>query len=491
MLETVEVGATVSKADYEAEVKQLRVDLLNAQFDLQEASFPVIVLVVGNDRPGCNATVQTLHEWIDVRHVRTRAFGPPTVEEATYPRMWRYWMHLPANGRIGIYLGGLALEMISQRAAGKIDDAGLDLQANHMVQFLETLAEDGALVLRFWLHLPKKELGKRLKKSKKYKDWRLDEQDWRIHESYDDSVPIVERVLRKTALPRAPWNLVESTDERHRNLTVGKALLSALTNRLTATEPPPPPSNDAVELETGGNVLDTIDLSASLKRGEYRQRLDDLQTRLRKLARTACERDHRLVLVFEGQDAAGKGGAIRRITNAMNVRDYKVVPVAAPTDEERSHHYLWRFWRHLPREGKILVFDRSWYGRVLVERVEGFAHEAEWRRAYREINDFEEQLVEHGVGVVKFWLQIDRDEQLARFQARERTPYKKYKITDEDYRNRERWDEYAAAVNEMVARTSSEIAPWHLVAANDKRWARIRILETVVEAVERAQADPA
>ena len=228
-----------------------------------------------------------------------------------------------------------------------------------------------------------------------------------------------------------------------------------------------------------------MDLAAEVSKDEYRQRLDRGQARLRQLSVVAREQGVSTVLAFEGWDAAGKGGSIRRLTQAMAARDYRVIPIAAPNAHELAHHYLWRFWRHLPRAGRMLIFDRSWYGRVLVERVEGYAREDEWRRAYEEIVEFEQQLVERGMVLEKFWLHIDAQEQLKRFEAREKTPYKKYKITDDDYRNRGRWDDYAVAIDEMVARTNVAGARWNLVAANDKRHARLTILETVCDALER------
>jgi polyphosphate kinase 2 (PPK2 family) len=236
----------------------------------------------------------------------------------------------------------------------------------------------------------------------------------------------------------------------------------------------------------GSNVLETVDLTTELPWEEYKKVLDELQDRLRYLSERAREKRVSSVLVFEGWDAAGKGGVIRRITRAMDAADYRIVPIAAPTEEEKAHHYLWRFWRHLPQTGTMLIFDRSWYGRVLVERVEGFAQMNEWQRAYAEINDFEEQLVEHGILVHKFWLHIDPETQLRRFTEREKTPYKKYKLSREDYRNRGKWDAYVAAVNEMVARTSTELAPWKLVPANDKRWARVEVLRTLCQGLKRA-----
>ena len=234
------------------------------------------------------------------------------------------------------------------------------------------------------------------------------------------------------------------------------------------------------------SILESVDLSKRLERDDYREKLRREQRRLSRLSVKAREAGLSSVLAFEGWDAGGKGGIIRRLTQAMAARDYAVHPTAAPTEEERAHHYLWRFWRELPGAGRMAIFDRSWYGRVLVERVEGFASAAQWRRAYSEIADFEDQLLESGVVLLKFWLHIDPDEQLRRFQAREETPYKKHKITRDDFRNRERWGDYLAAVDEMVERTHTRQAPWILVPANDKRWARIEVLRAVCRALEGA-----
>jgi polyphosphate kinase 2 (PPK2 family) len=269
---------------------------------------------------------------------------------------------------------------------------------------------------------------------------------------------------------------------------VAEGILAALRARLAAGAAPPPPLVPAVasvDPDPQNSVLGSVDLSQTLAYDVYKPKLLDLQMRLRKRARKARKQNVSAVLVFEGWDAAGKGGAIRRITRALDARDYRIVPIAAPSAEEKAHHYLWRFWKHLPRDGEIVLFDRSWYGRVLVERVEGFAQPHEWRRAYAEINDFEDQIVASGTTLVKFWLHLDPDEQLRRFEAREKTAFKKYKIGAEDYRNRRKWDAYVEAVDEMVARTSASIAPWHLVPANDKRFARVTVLETVCEALEK------
>jgi polyphosphate kinase 2 (PPK2 family) len=232
------------------------------------------------------------------------------------------------------------------------------------------------------------------------------------------------------------------------------------------------------------SLLNALDLSRSLEKKAYTQELTHYQGKLYRLARAAREKKRSSILVFEGWDAAGKGGTIRRVTHAIDARNYQVISIAAPTDEERLHHYLWRFWRHIPRAGQVTIYDRSWYGRVLVERVEGFAGENEWMRAYSEIVNFEEALTGHGISLLKFWLHIDKDEQLKRFKEREQTPFKQYKITEDDYRNRDKWDAYDAAVNDMVARTGTQEAPWILVEANDKRYARVKILKTYCDKLE-------
>jgi polyphosphate:AMP phosphotransferase len=489
MLETVELGRALDKETYEREEPQLRDDLLNAQYDLRSADFPVLLIFAGDDRIGFHETVNVVHEWLDARYLETHAIGAPTDEERERPEFWRYWRTLPRNGRMGVYVGGWTLRAIRDRMGKRIKKAAFERALERIVRYEKALVDDGALVLKFWLHLAKDEHRRRIRKAEKDPDktWRIDEVDHRIFENYDRSMRTVEHALRKTSTVEAPWHVIESTDRRYRMLEIGRRILQTLELRSAApaagsvTVAPVPEPEELLPAQP--TILGAIDLGATVPKEVYVKRLDEGQAKLHRLARTAVERGVSSVLVFEGWDAAGKGGCVRRLTAAMNAQHYRVVPIAAPTEEERAHHYLWRFWARLPRAGHVTIFDRSWYGRVLVERVEGFATEAEWRRAYGEINEFEEQLVEHGIVLQKFWLHIDRDEQLARFQAREKTAYKKYKITEEDYRNRERWDDYERAVNDMVARTSTELAPWTLVAANDKRHARLKVLATYVDAL--------
>ncbi len=483
MLEAAEQGLKISKEEYAAAEPGLRVDLINAQYDLQNSDFSVVLVIAGDDRIGLNETVQFMHEWMDARYLETHIFHLPSREELERPRFWRYWRSLPPRGRIGVYVGAWPHNAVADRVRGRIDGDGFARRLAHIRQFEQGLANDGTLVIKFLLHIPKKDLKRRLKRAEKNKadSWQVDEADWEIYESYDKAMPHIETLLEATHTDSCPWHVVESSDDRFRNLTFAKTLLRALQQRLAST--PTPPVVEPV-VAAFPDVLGKVDLSQSLDKDEYKQALGKQQARLARLSRKAREQDVSSVLVFEGWDAAGKGGVIRRITQSMAVRDYRIIPIAAPTEEERVRHYLWRFWRQLPPAGQMLIFDRSWYGRVLVERVEGFTPEPVWRRAYEEINDFEAQLAEHGMVVQKFWLHIDPDEQLRRFKAREQTAYKKYKITEEDYRNREKWEAYVAAVNEMVARTSTAQAPWHLVAANDKPSARIQVLKAVCSALK-------
>ena len=491
MFEAAELGRKVSKEEYREQVPGLRMELLRLQFELREREFPVIVVLAGNDRESCYELLNLLHEWMDPRFVEGNAWGTPTAEERERPLFWRYWRTLPPRGRIGVFVRAWTTQDIVLRLLDEIDDAGLEHGLTHVRSFEKALIDDGALIVKFWFHLPEKKLMRRLDAADKDQDRVLmvHKQDRQLYRDYERALAVMEHALRKTSRAETPWHIVESADGRYRDLTVARTLQRELARRLERTEP-------ARELQVSGEpravaedpltILDKVDLTLELDKEKYTKALKRWQTRLNRLTRQALERGVSTVLLFEGWDAAGKGGIVRRLTAAMDASLYRVIPVAAPTEEERAHHYLWRFWRRLPRAGHVTIFDRSWYGRVLVERVEGFASEAEWRRAYAELNDFEEQLREHGIVLHKFWLHIDQDEQLRRFQKREATPFKKFKITDEDYRNRERWNEYELAANEMIERTSTEIARWTLVPANDKRWARIAVIETVCRSLAAA-----
>jgi polyphosphate:AMP phosphotransferase len=478
----------IDKATYRAEEPGLREALLAAQYRLKEqAAFPVIVLFAGLDAAGKSETVHQLNEWMDPRLNETRAFDAPTDEERERPRLWRYWKALPPKGRVGLLFNGW-YDVIEQRYERDLDRAELDQRVAEAVRFERMLVSDGALVIKLWFHLSRSEQRARFKKLKKdpLTRWRVSETEQDHLEHYKRYKHAAEQVLRATDSAEAPWLVVDGSDEPYRNLTVGRALLAGLQERLSRA---PRPSPTHVELVKGEapDLLGQLDLTRRLANEEYEEELLLWQGRLNLAMREPrFKKHHALVAVFEGNDAAGKGGAIRRVTSALDPRQYETMSVAAPTEEERAQPYLWRFWRRLPRRGELTIFDRSWYGRVLVERVEGFSPEAVWQRAYGELEDFEAQLAAHGVIVVKFWLSVSKEEQLRRFQEREATPWKNFKITQDDYRNRDKWDAYVAAANDMFERTSSEHAPWTLVEAEDKQYARVKVLRTLANAVERA-----
>ncbi len=487
MLEAAGVGNRLSKADYKAIVPQLRLELVDAQYALKSADFPVVVIIAGDDRVAANETVNRLNEWLDTRLIRTHVMAELNEAERDRPRFWRLWQAMPPNGGIAIWAGGL-FRQVTAYLRGEIDGVQLETWTSHLESLQDDLVADGALVVKFFLHTPADAQRVRLKRAQSDPalGWRVDQRDWAALDSLSKARPVVERLLRRLSFPGSPWTVVEATNSRYRDVTVARTLLSALTSRLAQAPSPAMPSMLSAPDANQVSVLATVDLSARVEKELYRKRLNKLQSRLHRLSLEARERGLSTVLAFEGWDAAGKGGVIRRVTQSLESGDFRVISTAAPSAEERRYHYLWRFWRDLPAAGTVVIYDRTWYGRVLVERVEGFATEAEWQRAYDEINDFEAQMVERGYLVQKFWLHISPDEQLARFQARENTPYKQHKITEEDYRNRGRWADYERAVDHMVLRTSTEEAPWYLVSSNDKLHARIEVLEKVTAGLKLA-----
>jgi AMP-polyphosphate phosphotransferase len=495
MFETAELGQTLDEDTYKKRLPELREKLLDAQIQLRaQARFPVILLFGGVASAGKGETVHKLTEWMDPRSVEVHAVGAPSDEERERPPMWRFWRRLPPKGKIGIFFGGWYLDPLHARVFAKGGEAKLVSALGEVRRFEQMLADEGALILKFWLHLSKKAQRRRLDElwADKKTRYRVDEEDLEQARRYDRYRSAGARMLSETDLPHAPWRVIEGVDRRHRNWNTGQALLTALQRRLAssdgapvANDPAAPPDVEAPSVY-GLPIVRTLDLTRALEKPAYEAELEAQQRRL--AISTRRRRFARLspVVVFEGVDAAGKGGAIRRLTAALDARLYDVHSIAAPTDEEKRQPYLWRFWRTLPRDGKFAIYDRSWYGRVLVERVEGFATPAEWQRAYAEINEFEEQLVRAGNVVVKLWLQVSQEEQLRRFREREEISFKRFKITPEDWRNREKWDAHERAASEMIEHTSTEHAPWTLVEAEDKRYARVKILKAIADAIESA-----
>lgn len=490
MFESAEIPHAIDKATYKEAVPELRQKLLEAQYALMNSrTASLVVVVAGVDGAGKGDSINLMQSWLDPRHVRVHGIGAPSGEEQQRPPYWRYWQRLPPRGKVAVFMGSWYTQPIVDRVFKRTKNTHLDTAMEHARHFERMLTFEGVVLLKLWFHLSKADQRARLTRLAEddATRWRVTDTDWQNFERYDRFKKVCARALRETSTDYAPWHVIAGAEARFRHLTVGRVLLDALQRATTYSDHQPapavPPTAPTVD---GKTVLDALDLSQSVGKKAYGKQLEKLQGKLNGLLRDSRFAKRSMVLVFEGADAAGKGGAIRRITSALDARSYYVVPVAAPTDEEKARPYLWRFWRHLPKRGRVAIFDRSWYGRVLVERVEEFAEPADWMRAYSEINAFEQQLVDHGTVVVKLWLQIDAEEQLARFEERKNTGFKQFKITDEDWRNREKWDDYREAVSDMVDRTSTEIAPWTLVEANDKRFARLKVLRTVTDALEAA-----
>lgn len=476
------------RRDYPSLVPALRDDLLTAQIDTRKlAKFAVAVIVTGVPTAGRTETVNKLIDWLNPKYLTVRAFGADEVAES-YPAMWRYWRALPAFGRLAFYFWGWygdymhsALEdshKAKRRAARELE----------RIRRLEAmLSADGVHVLKIHLDVDADTQRKRLKKLRgsKLTRWRVTDDDLWLARHHKTVRKAIERCLAASDQRAARWNLVAGADEDYREVRAGELLRDAMRAGLSSSQAAKPrrsrlPERRNVPIARLPRIrIRKVDDDA------YERELELLQGHLALLTRRAKFRKHGLVLAFEGMDAAGKGGAIRRITHALDARQYQVVPVSAPTAEERCYPYLWRFWRDVPERGHIAIFDRSWYGRVLVERVRGFAAPADWRRAYAEICEFERELLEHGLIVAKFWLQVGKAEQLRRFKERDADKLKRFKVDPEDWVNRTFYDAYQAAAAEMVVRTNTREARWHVVPADDKKSARLHVLQVVCETIEK------
>jgi polyphosphate:AMP phosphotransferase len=493
MFKTADLDHTMDKDTYNAQVPQLRTDLLQAQRDLAASSKSVVVIVSGVEGAGKSETVNLLLEWMDARGIETHSLWQGTKGECERPPYWRFWQVLPARGRLAIFFGSWYTQPILDRVFKRTRRGRFERELDRILQLECMLHNEDTIVVKFWMHLSKQTQKKRfhdLEKDPK-QNWRVTALDRKFLRHIDQFREVCEFALQKTHSPHAPWHVIPANDARHRNLTVARTLLDSIRQGLKSS-----PTNVAAATTTtneltssDASLLRQLDLTKSLALEVYERDLLKFQNKLTLLCRRLREAQRSLILVFEGPDAAGKGGTIRKLTTAMDARDYQVVCVGAPNDEERNHPYLWRFWRGLPGPGRVTIYDRSWYGRVLVERIEGLCPSDAWQRAYAEINNFEEQLTDFGTILLKFWLAISPEEQLQRFENRQTTPFKQYKLTEEDWRNRAKWNNYEAAACDMFEATSRPKAPWVLIEANNKEWARVKVLKTLVKRLEQDLGD--
>lgn len=480
---------SLSDADFKKLKDGLRLDLIKLQQKIRaEARFPVIVVLAGVKGAGVIDTLNVINTWMDPRWVESHAFEEPRDEERDRPAFWRYWRSIPRAGTMGLYLEGWYGELLGidpSRPVGRGDD-----RLRRIAAFERTLTDDGALILKFWLHLSDRQQKKST--GEDYGDdpvfgLRPADHAWRAQPPYSVYCKTAAHVIASTDTASAPWHVVAGKDANHRRFKILDTLRKSFADQVKrSARREKAGCTRAPSRTTGRDLLSEVDLGASLGEKDYARAFHQQQARLFKVQQAARAARISSVIAFEGWDAAGKGGAIRRLAYALSAYNYKVIPISAPNEEERAHHYLWRFWRSLGRAGHITIFDRTWYGRVLVERVDGLIPTAAWRRAYGEINRFEEELTSSGVVLLKFWLHISRAEQLRRFKDREKDAAKRWKMTDDDWHNRRNWNAYTSAVNDMIKRTSTEAAPWQLIPAEDKRYARIQVMDCVATALENA-----
>ncbi len=490
MLSTMNFCQSYTQKEYKALARDARIKLFNLQQQCMAQKVPVIIYVDGVSGTGKGSFVNLLSEWCDVKHLKNYSFWFSFDEERLRPEAWKYWMKIPKAGEFAVFIAGMYDEPMRKLAAKEITETEFNEIMHDRVEFERTLAQSGYVIVKLWFHITADEHKKRMKARKKLNnkgEIGFSTYDEQSNENFENLNSVVGKMLPLTDKHFAPWYIIDAYDEKFRNIKAVEAISKCIENALdvkktVVEEFPSMPDN--MEALSGISVLDQVDLSLSVPKDEYEKELEKLQKDIYKLTYKAYELGISSTIVFEGYDASGKGGAIRRLTQSIDSRITQVIPISAPGSEEAAHHYLWRFWRHVPRAGFVTIYDRSWYGRVLVERVEGFASQWECKRAFSEINAFENELINKKNILIKFWLHISLDEQLRRFKEREAIEWKRHKITEEDWRNREKADQYKIAANEMFLRTNTVQAPWFIIPGENKLYARLEVLRTYKHVLE-------
>ncbi len=497
MLVMIDLKKKLSKPQYKKTMVELERRVNELQRACKDAGIPTILVFEGLEAAGKGTCINRLMQPLDPRGFKVNPVHPPTEVERFWPFLVRFWKLLPARGRLAIFDHSWYEELLTARVGGGASQSKWQRALDEVLAFERQQADDGAVIVKFWMHISKKEQARRFKEmeSNKALKWKIGKQEWRQHDDYGKHIKAAEEMMERTSTARAPWIIVESHDRRFATVKVFETMIStweAALEKYRAAEKAKADAAPRLRSATADEklvprnvtVLSKLDMTQKLSRAEYDRQVDKLQDRLRELEHVIYSKRVPVVVCYEGCDAAGKGGNIKRIVGNLDPRGFEVIPIAAPTKEELAHHYLWRFANAMPKAGHITIFDRTWYGRVMVERIEGFCSTEAWQRAYREINEFEAHLAGYGAVIVKFWLHIDQNEQLRRFKERQRLKWKQWKLTDEDWRNRKKWPQYEAAINDMLANTSTSYAPWTIIEANDKLFARIKTLRTVVRAIE-------
>ncbi len=471
-----------------AGIKAAREALNACQMKIKEAGLPVMVIFEGWGAAGKGSVLGRVIKSIDPRFFKVQTYAAPTAEEKRYPFLYRYIRDIPEKGKFTFYDTYWMEEITDARLDGSMSDAEYEERIDSINRTERTLVDNGYLVMKFFFQIGKKEQKRRLDELLDNKDtkWRVDKSDLYENKHYDESIKVYDKYLKDTNSPTAPWYIIDAKDKKFAELQVLEFLNSGIDTALKNKDLAVPILQNTYKLKKTPKLKDIELKGKTLTDEEYDKRLDELQSELRQLHYKLYRKKIPVIIAYEGWDAAGKGGNIKRITGALDPRGFEVLPIASPEPHEKARHFLWRFWTRLPKTGHIAIFDRTWYGRVMVERIEGFCSENDWQRAYNEINEFEKELTDWGAVVIKFWVQIDKRTQLKRFKERQATPEKQWKITDEDWRNREKWNQYESAIDEMIQKTSTEFAPWYILESVDKKYARIKALEIVIDQIKKA-----
>ena len=462
--------------------------LSQQQMKLKEKKLPVLVLIEGWGAAGKGSAIGQIIKNIDPRFFKVFSMpSTPTEEERRRPFLYRFFEKIPEAGKFTFLDSGWMDQIMKERLDGTLDDKAYAQRVDSVKRFERGLTDNGYLVLKFFFHISKKEQKRRIDELLEDKDtaWRVSPGDLHQNRHYEECLDAFDRYLDDTNTPSAPWYIIDSKSKKFAELQVMETLCMGIETALHNESLAVPLLQNAFPLVKMPKLKD-VPLDKTMGEEEYKKELKELQAKLGQLHNRLYRKRVPVIICYEGWDAAGKGGNIKRLTGALDPRGFEVHPIASPEPHEKARHYLWRFWTRLPKDGHIAIFDRTWYGRVMVERLEGFCSENDWQRAYYEMNEFEQELANWGAVILKFWVQIDKDTQLARFTERQNTPSKQWKITDEDWRNREKWDLYEQAVDEMLQKTSTTYAPWHILESVDKKYARIKALKIVIEALEKA-----
>jgi polyphosphate:AMP phosphotransferase len=488
MLRDFAMADKPNKDEIQAELAIEREKLVQHQIKVKEAGLPVMVIFEGWGSSGKGSVIGRVIKNIDPRFFRVHSMASPTPEEQRYPFLHRYLKQIPEAGKFGFFDRFWMEETISQHLSGSLTKSEYRRRMRSITTTERSLTDNGYLVMKFFLHISRQTQRKRLDQllADKESNWRVDNDDLRENENYHEYLDAYGRYLTNTNSPNAPWYIVDATNRKWTELQVLQFLNQGIETALANHALAHPILQNIFALKRMPRLADIELEGKQIEPEEYSERLRALHEELGKLQFEIYRHRIPVIIAYEGWDAAGKGGNIKRITSALDCRGYVVHPIASPEPHEKARHYLWRFWTRLPKNGHAAVFDRTWYGRVLVERLEGFCSENDWQRAYNEINEFERELHDWGAVVIKFWVQIDNQTQLQRFTDRQNNPEKQWKITEEDWRNREKWDAYTRAVDEMIRKTSTVHAPWHILESNDKRYARIKALQILVDALREA-----